>query len=154
MPELHASSEPVAVQPHRLQLQDLFVLKPWLFDKLRQRWMDYTDRTFVGWLQSYIAASSHCCFCTKDALAVCVLQADIRDPLNYAELLYVVHNPGFLTEALACVTSTVEWARRQGAKEFRFTRDGDVPQSTLIAHLGAKDKDKRVTHIVPIGVKA
>ena len=137
--------------PRRLLPPDFYTLQPWLFPKLKQRWPAITDRTFAAWLSTYVNDNKHCAFITNDAIAVAILQSDIRDPFNYVELLWVVHNVGHFPEAIGCIKECAKWAERQHCAEFRFSKEGDIPLQDLVSALGAPKK--RVTHYLRLGAK-
>ena len=135
--------------PRRLLPTDFYTLQPWLFPKLKQRWPAVTERTFLAWLSTYINDNAHCAFITDDAIAVAIHQSDIRDPVNYVELLWVVHNIGHFPEAIACIKECIGWAKRKNCAEFRFGKDGDIPLQDLVNALGASKK--RQIHYMPLG---
>jgi hypothetical protein len=136
------------VLPRRLLPTDFYKLQTWVFPKLKQRWPNVSDKTFAAWLMTYINDNNHCAFITDDAIAVAILQSDIRDSYNYVELLWVIHNIGHFPEAVACMKECIAWAKRMGAAEFRFDKDGDIPLQDKVNALGAPKK--RVVHYMPL----
>ncbi len=134
-------SEFKAQLPRRLQPTDFFAIRPWLFPKLKQRWPGCQDMTFAGWLQGYVSSNTHCAFLTDNAIAVGIVQSDIRDAFTYVELLWIVHNKGHAEEALACIREVMKWGERCGAVEFRFKGgEGDISGETIAAALSPQGK--------------
>jgi hypothetical protein len=129
-----------------MQIQDIPVVSPWLLPKLQQRWPESTERGFQGRLLSYISSNHTCIICTRNAVGVAQEISDLRDPIQVVELIWITHNEGFLEDGLNVVRELVEWGWRRGAKEFRFTREGDIAIENLRGAIGARKS--RTTHYV------
>lgn len=121
--------------PHRLDPNDFARISKWLFPKLAQRWPTYNDRAFLNMLQSFLTSNTHNAFCTENAIAAAYITTEPRDPGDYCELMWVVHNSGYLEDAILCINALVDWAKRKKCIGFHFTKEGDVPLPELVSRL-------------------
>ena len=139
-----------SMPPCRLNQIDFAKLAPWVLPKLRQKWPTYTDDTFLRWLHAYKSRNEHNAFCTEHALAVASQIADVRTPATYyAELLWVIHRPGYVDDGIACVERLVEWAKHIKCYEFRYTKEGDIPLTVMTERV--KPTKTRPVHVITLG---